>query len=246
MRFTLRYQNRDFDLEEGEFVVGRATTCQLSLDDPLVSRTHARFVITEGSVNVHDLGSRNGVKVNGERISGARSLEHGDQVSIGSQDMVLLIRRDVAVDTLVQSPNGERDPFGLMGALAEKALGMGRGDEAERLIGQQLEQLLIDVETGKSPSAESIERGARYALRIAAGMQSSRWTDYLFRIYAAQKRPCPATIVDELYTVMRKVRQPSPNALRSYLSVLRSLELGPADRFLLNRLEGLERLIGAR
>ena len=184
---------------------------------------------------------------NGERVNGSRSLDHGDQVSIGSQDLVLLIRRDIAVDTLVQSPNiGERDPFGLMGALAEKALGMGRGDEAERLIGQQLEQLLTDIETGKNPSADFVERGARYALRIAAITQSSRWTDFLFRVYTAQKRPCPAAIVDELYTVMRKVRQPSPSALRSYLNVLRALELGPADRFVLNRLEGLERVIGAR
>jgi len=46
--------------------------------------------------------------------------------------------------------------------------------------------------------------------------------------------------------VVRKVRQPAPTALRGYLAVLRDLELGPAERFLLGRLEGLERLIGAR
>ncbi|MFZ5890317.1 MAG: FHA domain-containing protein [Myxococcota bacterium] len=246
MRYTLRYQQHDFDLEEGEFVVGRAVTCQLSLDDPLVSRTHIRFWVTEEGVTLEDLGSRNGVKVNGERVQANRKLEHGDQITVGSQDMVLLIRRDVAADTLVQAPNIDRDVFGLMGALADKALGMGRGDEAERLIGQQLEQLLIDVETGRNPSHESVDRGARYALRIAAATQAARWTDFLFRIYAAQKRLCPAAVVDELYTVLRKVRHPTPAALRAYLNVLRAQELGPADRFLFNRLEGLERLIGAR
>ncbi|MGC4088903.1 MAG: FHA domain-containing protein [Polyangiaceae bacterium] len=246
MRYTLRYQQHDFDLDEGEFVVGRAVSCQLSLDDPLVSRAHASFVTTDDGVSLRDLGSRNGVKVNGERVQGARTLEHGDQIAIGSQEMVLLVRREIAADTLVQAPNVERDAFGLMGALADKALALGRGDEAERLIEQQLEQLLDEVEAGRAPSPDNVERGARYALRIAAAMQSARWTDFLFRLYAAQKRPCPAAVVDELYTVLRKVRHPNPNGLRSYLNVLRTQELGPADRFLLNRLEGLERLVAAR
>jgi hypothetical protein len=45
---------------------------------------------------------------------------------------------------------------------------------------------------------------------------------------------------------MRKVRQPSRTALRRYLEVLRetSAELGPAERFLVSRLEGLERSLG--
>lgn len=246
MRYTLRYQQRDIDLDEGEFVVGRAISCQLALDDPLVSRTHARFVVSDAGVTLEDLGSRNGVKVNGQRISGPSELHHGDHVAIGSQELVLLTRRDLSVDTLVQMPTNERDPFGLMGALADKALGLGRGDEAERLIGQQLEQLLSEVETGRNPSPESLERAATYALRLASAMQSARWTDFLFKMYAAQKRLCPASTVDELYTVLRKVHRPSPNSLRNYLNVLRSLELGPADRFVLNRLEGLERLLSAR
>lgn len=246
MKYTLRYQQRDFDLDEGEFVVGRATTCQLSLDDPVVSRTHARFVVSDAGVTLEDLGSRNGVKVNGERVAGASQLCPGDRVVIGSQEIVLLARREMAVDTLVQMPSNEGDPFGLMGALADKALAMGRGDEAERLIGQQLEQLLLAVETGNQRDSEMVDRAASYALRIAASTQSARWTDFLLRLYVAQKRLCPAAIVDELYTVLRHVQRPSPNVLRGYLDVLRTLELGPAERFLLNRLEGLERLVSAR
>lgn len=246
MKYTLRYQQRDFELEEGEFVVGRATTCQLSLDDPVASRTHARFVISDAGVTLEDLGSRNGVKVNGQRIAAATPLRHGDQIVIGSQELLLLARREMSVDTLVQMPTNERDPFGLLGALADKALGMGRGDEAERLIGQQLEHLLQEVEAGTQRDLEVVDRAAAHALRIAASTQSARWTDFLFRLYTAQKRLCPAAIVDELYTVLRHVHRPRPNGLRVYLDVLRTLELGPAERFLLNRLEGLERLVSAR
>jgi hypothetical protein len=245
MRYTLRYKLHDFDLAEGEFVVGRAETCQLSLDDPMVSRNHGRLRVTQEEVQIEDLGSRNGVKVNGERIQGGRKLEHGDKIVIGSQEMLLLLRREAACDTLVQQP--ERGAgFGLLGALADKALGLGRGDEAERLVGQQLDQLLGDIEGGRAVNPENIDRATDYALRIASFTQNARWTDFIFRMYTALRRPCAATVVDQLYTVLRKVQRPTPQVLRAYLGVLRSLPLGPADRFLLNRIEGLERLLGAR
>jgi hypothetical protein len=85
-----------------------------------------------------------------------------------------------------------------------------------------------------------------YALRIASFTQNPRWTDFIFRMCTALRRPCTAAVVDQLYTVLRKVQKPTPQVLRAYLGVLRGLELGPADRFLVNRIEGLERLIGAR
>ncbi|HSQ63044.1 MAG TPA: FHA domain-containing protein, partial [Polyangiaceae bacterium] len=65
MRFRLRYMNHDLELNEGEFVVGRNASCQLSLDDPLVSRRHAVFNVRADTVTVEDLGSRNGVSLNG-------------------------------------------------------------------------------------------------------------------------------------------------------------------------------------
>jgi hypothetical protein len=147
---------------------------------------------------------------------------------------------------LVQQPTERGNGFGLLGALAEKALGLGRGDDAERLVAQQLEHLLAEVRAARVPSNEILERATDYGLRIASLTGNARWMDYLFELHAALKRPCALDVVDQLYTVVRKVRQPAPTALRNYLTVLRGLELGPAERFLLGRLEGLERLIGAR
>ena len=70
MRFRLRYQHHDLALGDGQFVVGRSAGCQLSLDDPLVSRRHAMLVVAQDAVTVEDLESRNGVLVTGTRISG--------------------------------------------------------------------------------------------------------------------------------------------------------------------------------
>ncbi len=66
MKHVLRYKHHDIELSEGKFVIGRAASCQLSLDDPLVSRHHAQLTVEGDVVTVEDLGSRNGVKVNGE------------------------------------------------------------------------------------------------------------------------------------------------------------------------------------
>ena len=52
-------------------VVGRAPECDIVVDDTSVSRQHAALVIAGRSVEVHDLGSRNGTLVNGQRVEHA-------------------------------------------------------------------------------------------------------------------------------------------------------------------------------
>jgi pSer/pThr/pTyr-binding forkhead associated (FHA) protein len=247
MKHTLRYRQQDLELTEGRFLIGRAASCQLSLDDPLVSRNHAVISVSAAGVTIEDLGSRNGVTVNGERIAGVHEVKHGDQIAIGSQALVYLVRRDVPADTLVQSSSQRVQAFGLLGVLADKALALGRGDEAERLLGEQLNTVLAEVESGRPVPDDAVDRATEYALKLAMATGSGAWVDYIFRVYTAAQRPCPAAVVDELYTVLRKVQKVSLGALRDYVAVLRerSGSLGPAERFLVSRIEGLERLASA-
>jgi predicted component of type VI protein secretion system len=74
---------RDRELQlVGRLVVGRDPNCDISHDHALLSRRHAEFVTAGDSVTVRDLGSRNGVFVNGARAA-ERVLEPGDIVQIG-------------------------------------------------------------------------------------------------------------------------------------------------------------------
>jgi predicted component of type VI protein secretion system len=74
---------RDRELQlVGRLVVGRDPTCDISHDHALLSRRHAEFVAAADRVLVRDLGSRNGVFVNGERTA-EQTLEPGDIVQIG-------------------------------------------------------------------------------------------------------------------------------------------------------------------
>lgn len=74
---------------DGMVLVGRSLDADLRIDLASVSRRHMRFVATEGEIQVADLDSHNGVRVNGERIEGARTLAAGDLVAVGEAIFVL-------------------------------------------------------------------------------------------------------------------------------------------------------------
>ena len=77
----------------GTMVVGRDQECEISSSDPRLSRKHAEFRATSSSVMVRDLGSRNGVRVNGKPVTEA-TLAPGDVVSIAHLSMQFLDEAD--------------------------------------------------------------------------------------------------------------------------------------------------------
>jgi Protein of unknown function (DUF3662)/FHA domain len=73
-------------------VLGRSRDCDVTLNDPNVSRRHAEIRSDgRGGWTVEDLGSTNGVKVNGRPISGATRLEPGDRLALGTADVRFVV-----------------------------------------------------------------------------------------------------------------------------------------------------------
>lgn len=73
----------DIDLSDrsGTVLVGRGAGCDVSMDAPTVSDQHALLRPTEVGWEVEDLGSRNGTFRNGQRLTVAATLQHGDYIS---------------------------------------------------------------------------------------------------------------------------------------------------------------------
>lgn len=69
-----------YQLAEGGTVAGRSGP--LKLDGPKVSKEHCRFSVAEGRLDVEDLGSANGIYVNGKRRSQSR-LKPKDRLVVG-------------------------------------------------------------------------------------------------------------------------------------------------------------------
>jgi pSer/pThr/pTyr-binding forkhead associated (FHA) protein len=81
-------------LQRPVILIGRHSECDVRLDLPQVSRRHCCIALAYDRLIIRDLGSHNGIWVNGERVDEARLL-HGDEIAIGPtiyqvQDMAVV------------------------------------------------------------------------------------------------------------------------------------------------------------
>lgn len=76
------------ELRPGRTVIGRQPSCGIVIQDSAASRQHAAIDVGSDSVTIEDLGSRNGTRVNGQRISSPHPLATGDVIGIGALEMV--------------------------------------------------------------------------------------------------------------------------------------------------------------
>jgi len=74
------------------FLIGRASACDLMLDDPSVSRRHAELRRQGAEWLLLDLGSTNGTRLNGWRIDGPVPVRPGDRVAFGSLGFCIVAR----------------------------------------------------------------------------------------------------------------------------------------------------------
>jgi hypothetical protein len=83
-RAVVSLDDRRYVLDGPRATIGRSKEVDCVLRDPNVSRRHAELRrSSSGDWTIVDLGSTNGIKVNGRRVASAR-LSPGDQVTVGS------------------------------------------------------------------------------------------------------------------------------------------------------------------
>lgn len=136
----------------------------------------------------------------------------------------------------------------LLGGVADKVLALGRGEEAERVLSTALSNVLSEVKRGREPAARVIIRAATYAGKLAEATSHGKWLDYTVDLYASLRRPMPIELVDQMYAVLRRVDAVNLQAFRAYLSILHAQTQAypPNERFAIQRLEGLERLVALK
>jgi DNA-binding winged helix-turn-helix (wHTH) protein len=76
---------RRLSLATGENIVGRDEAASVRLDDPVVSRRHARILVSSSGAHIEDLGSKNGTFIDGQPIAaGPMPLRDGIQLAFGT------------------------------------------------------------------------------------------------------------------------------------------------------------------
>lgn len=92
-RAIVAFDGRRYVLEGPRATIGRSRDADCVLRDPNVSRHHAELRRSpSGDWTIADLGSTNGVKVNGRRVGSTR-LRPGDQVTIGATTLAFDIEQ---------------------------------------------------------------------------------------------------------------------------------------------------------
>ncbi len=105
-------------------LIGRRSRCDIVLDFPNVSSQHCELAFINGFWQIRDLGSSNGIKVNGQRLD-VKFLQPGDMVTIAKHQFTINFAPGAAAP-----PEEEEDPFAM--SLLEKAGLEKRRDDARQ------------------------------------------------------------------------------------------------------------------
>lgn len=95
-------QGKEIPLTLPEFRIGRDEGCHLRPDSVEVSRRHTQINITDTTVTVIDLGSRNGTLVNGNLLSGPHRLQSGELLKIGPLTFAVSIQETLTSVATIQ------------------------------------------------------------------------------------------------------------------------------------------------
>ncbi len=87
-----KLQGTDFPIEHACTVVGRGPGVDLAFDDETLSRQHASIEFAEGGLRLRDLGSLNGVSINGDVVKSG-GLKHGDRFQLGDLTFQLIFEK---------------------------------------------------------------------------------------------------------------------------------------------------------
>lgn len=294
LHYSLKARTGEFPIVKLETTIGRSASCDVVLESALVSRRHARLLLSDSDLFLEDLGSRNGVIVNTALVRGSARLSVGDRIRIGPEILEIVERPATSASTPLKAPGhsaleplpgvktldglegtakasdlgdlgnradsaselaGLEDPedpthradvLELLGNAVGRLLTSGKAEEAERLVGIHLATRLDEANRKVPLPPDMTKRAGRLAIKLAAATEKASWLDYPVALYRALAQPMPLPLVDEMYTLIRKIPGINRAQLREYVSLLHSQaeRFNAEERFALQRVEGLERLAG--
>ncbi len=100
---------QSFTIDKDEFLIGRGSTCDLTLLERQVSRHHVQILRTEQSrYEVRDLGSKNGTHVNGSQVQGSAPLNDGDELQVALAVKMVFIGTDATVPLSFDPPEPDK------------------------------------------------------------------------------------------------------------------------------------------
>lgn len=212
----------------GQAVLGRSSRCDVVIDDELASREHCRVAVEGERVVLRDLGSRNGVRVNGDRVEGELELRHGDVIAIGLCHLVLLrqreqpsLRRGSEVRT---RPQGAAEiTWGSLAGLTRRALDDGDLDAAEVSCRAQFEAIRAAAAVGHPVESSAMDEAVEQALELAERCADGYWLDHVLAIHLVASVSMSERVALRITQLAEKIAPPTV-ALEDYLAATSRIE----------------------
>lgn len=271
----LSYQGREILLVPGQYLLGRSAGCHVVLDDPLVSRRHARLEVTADDTTIEDLGSINGVFVNGRRVvDGPHRLESGDLVNIGNAQFTFNTSgvgydrhasgaHGLNLDTLsgadpvvpADEPTSEPVPeistrqvngILMISAIAERALENGRPREAEEMLRSHLLAVLDEARARRDVDPATIDSALGAALSLAGATRRGAWFDYCIDLLSRSGHRCTDALLTRMERTAASVDRIDVEQLRRYALEVRGTSPGFDQLRAAQRLDTMARSTGGQ
>jgi pSer/pThr/pTyr-binding forkhead associated (FHA) protein len=243
---VLTLRGRDVMLPTGKYFIGRSASCHLVIDDARVSRRHARIDVYRDEVSITDLGSSNGMRINGKQVSeGPYRLSDGDMIGIGHENLRLRLREKsadsrtreptVADVGLASSPpmlssdleadsagsTRLQEGAGLVLEVAERAILAGDAAEAENVARNFLLNALKGATAGREAMPGTYSLATTFGLRLARATGKGEWLDYVVDMLRARRVQCSEELGARLKRLVKQVDTVDVARLERYHDSLR-------------------------
>ncbi len=105
---------REYELDKVRITIGRNSSNDISLNEPVVSGEHAAISQEGGVVSIVDLDSTNGTYVNDRLLVDKKPLKHNDVISIGNHDLLFVDEavQDFAATVVLNPPDKTQKALG--------------------------------------------------------------------------------------------------------------------------------------
>ncbi|MEZ4219279.1 MAG: FHA domain-containing protein [Polyangiaceae bacterium] len=90
-RVTVAIGNVEYVVSTSRFIIGRGSSCDLSLDDEAVDAQHASVELEDGMPHLWDLGSKSGVYYGSQRVR-RKAIADRDRFRLGSTEIEFRVR----------------------------------------------------------------------------------------------------------------------------------------------------------
>lgn len=247
--FAIASGGHVFNLQIGRPLrVGRDPACEICLESAALSRMHAWFWLERGEVWIEDLGSRNGVFLNGQQITGRTLLNIGDDVLVGDRTLTLIsseLERSDTQPTVIPSvteiasatrnTEQSRTVYEVFMEAARIALGERRVAQAAKAVDQVLSSL-ESPDSARALDPRTLDTMTPVIVDLAIASQNALWAERLIGLRRVAERPLDPLAAAELARAIASLPSVDDRPRKGYVAWRETQLSDPGEKLALELL----------